>query len=57
MLMNNVKGSPIINGNSITENYQVVEFRDVKPNGSLLQLVILLVMVVSLHMNIIMVLT
>ena len=35
MLMNNVKGSPIINGNSITENYQVVEFRDVKPNGSL----------------------
>ena len=35
MLMNNVKGSPIVNGNSITSNYQVVEFRDVKPNGSL----------------------
>ena len=35
MLMNNVKGSPIVNGNNITENYQVVEFRDIKPNGSL----------------------
>ena len=33
--MNNVKGSPIVNGNSITSNYQVVEFRDIKPNGSL----------------------
>ena len=28
MLMNNVQGSPIINGNNITANYQVVEFRD-----------------------------
>ncbi len=35
MLMNNVKGSPIVNGNSITENYQVVEFRDIKPNYNL----------------------
>ena len=35
MLMNNVKGSPIINGNSITANYQVVELRDTAPGGSL----------------------
>ena len=35
MLMNNVKGSPIVNGNNITENYQVVEFRDIKPNYNL----------------------
>jgi len=35
MLMNNVKGSPIVNGNGINSNYQVLEFRDVKPNGVL----------------------
>ena len=35
MLIDNVKGSPIINGNGITANYQVLEFRDVAPNGSL----------------------
>ena len=35
MLMNNVKGSPIINGSNITNNYQVLEFRDVAPNNSL----------------------
>ena len=35
MLMDNVKGSPIINGNSITANYQVVELRDTAPGGSL----------------------
>jgi hypothetical protein len=35
MLMYNVKGSPIINGNGITSNYQVLEFRDTAPNGSL----------------------
>ena len=34
-LGNNVKGSPIINGNSITENYQVIEFRDDAPNYNL----------------------
>ena len=31
--MNNIKGNPIINGDSITANYQVLEFRDVAPNG------------------------
>ena len=35
MLGNNVKGSPIINGNNITENYQVIEFRDIAPGGVL----------------------
>ena len=35
MLMNNVKGSPIINGNNISANYQVLEFRDTAPGGSL----------------------
>ena len=35
MLMNNVKGSPIINGTGITANYQVVETRDVAPNNVL----------------------
>ena len=35
MLMNNVKGSPIINGNNISSNYQVLEFRDTAPGGSL----------------------
>ena len=35
MLMNNVKGSPIINGTGITANYQVVELRDVAPNNVL----------------------
>jgi hypothetical protein len=35
MLMDNVKGSPIVNGNNITANYQVVELRDVAPNGNL----------------------
>ena len=34
-LGNNVKGSPIINGNSITENYQVIEFRDDAPGYNL----------------------
>ena len=33
LLMNNIKGNPIINGDSITANYQVLEFRDVAPNG------------------------
>ena len=33
MLMNNIKGNPILNGDSITANYQVLEFRDVRPNG------------------------
>ena len=35
MLMNNVKGSPIVNGNNVTANYQVLEFRDTAPGGSL----------------------
>ena len=35
MLMDNVKGSPIVNGSGITHNYQVLEFRDVAPGGSL----------------------
>ena len=35
MLGANVKGSPIINGNNITENYQVIEFRDIAPGGNL----------------------
>ena len=35
MLMSNVKGSPIINGNNITANYQVIEFRDQFQNGNL----------------------
>ena len=35
MLMNNVKGSPIVNGNNVTANYQVLEFRDSAPGGSL----------------------
>ena len=33
MLMNNTRGNPIINGDSVTANYQVLEFRDVAPNG------------------------
>ena len=35
ILMDNVKGSPIVNGSNINANYQVLEFRDVAPNGSL----------------------
>ena len=35
MLMNNVQGSPIINGNNITANYQVIEFRDQAQSNNL----------------------